>query len=157
MNKFEGMNLADLMAQLHTIVLPEQISYLPSTIGWKILGIWLLAVVLCVVTNRIIQYQRDRYRREALLLLQDIEDNVEIEQQGSALATVIKQTVLAAYGRDQASLYGEKLASFLVDTSNGNAGVAENADLIARVAYNPHLDPKPLFEPARFWVTNHRV
>jgi len=157
MNKFEGMNLADLMAQLHTIVLPNQISYLPSTIGWKILGIWLLAFVSCVIANRIIQYRRDRYRREAILMLQDIEDNLEIEQQGSALATVIKQTVLAAYGRDQATLYGEKLALFLVDTSNGDARVAENADLIASVAYNPHLNPRPLFEPAKLWVTNHRV
>ncbi|MGE8150353.1 DUF4381 domain-containing protein [Pseudomonas vancouverensis] len=68
--------------QLKEMALPTPVSYAPQTWGWwALLAIFVLAVLL-VSARRYWQWRRDRYRREALALL------AELQQRSNDLAAL---------------------------------------------------------------------
>jgi hypothetical protein len=59
--------------QLKEVGLPAPVSYAPQTWGWWVLlGLLVLAAVL-VSARKVWQWRRDRYRREALLRLAELQ------------------------------------------------------------------------------------
>ena len=47
--KYQGLNLPDLLALMHDVVPPEPLSLLPQTRGWWVLLFWIVAVVVLAV------------------------------------------------------------------------------------------------------------
>lgn len=158
--KYEGLNLPQLLDLMHGIVVPDPVPWTPQTDGWKVMLAWLIAVVaLCVV--KYIEYRRkNRYRREALEVLVDIDKRAEDDPVGSAaaVAALVKRTALAVWPRDEvASLHGAAWADFLVESANNDSRVADAAPEIARAAYDPRSNGKKLVKPARRWIRKHRA
>jgi hypothetical protein len=159
-NRFEGLNLVDLIDLLHEIVMPEPVSWLPQTPGWWTLGGWLLAIVAIGVAHWIRHRRRNRYRRQAEAELDAIAARLPSEPTVAAMeiAELVKRTALAAYPRERvASLHGHDWAEFLRDSTDNDRTVADGAERLANAAYRPDSVAEELVEPARRWIREHRA
>jgi hypothetical protein len=157
MSQYEGLNLPELMALMHDLVMPEAVPWLPQTPGWWIVLGWLVAVLLLAIWRIVRRRRRNHYRREALAELKaiDLESGTEAAQH---IASVLKRTALVAYRRsDVAGLYGTEWARFLTESAGNDRQVADAAEALAAAAYRPGADPKVLSGPARRWVRLHRA
>ena len=160
MSQYDGLNLPELMELMHELVMPAEISRLPQTPGWWILLVWLFATMLLLVRYWLQKRRRNRYRREALASLNVIERQEDLSATESAqcIATLLKQTALAAYPRQQvASLTGDAWASFLIASSENDALIVQTADTLAAAAYRPDADGREISAAARRWIRVHRA
>lgn len=155
--RYQGLNLPQLLELVNDLVPPEAVSWLPQTKGWWVLLGWLLTILLLALVKWAQHRRRNRYRREALEMLAriDLQSN---PQAAGQIATVVKRTALTAYPRHNvASLHGSEWARFLVHTSNNNTAVSKAAELLAEAAYKPNIAAADLVKPARRWIRVHRA
>lgn len=160
MNDYEGLNLPQLLDLLHDIVRPDPVAWTPQTMGWAIVGGWLLVVFLLIGWNRIQKWRRNRYRREALAMLNHIGAQADVSSSAIAeqVALLIKRTALVAYPRAEvANLYGSQWATFLRQSAGNDPVVEKAAGDLASAAYRVNVDGGKLIEPARRWIQVHRA
>lgn len=160
MTRYEGLSLPELLALMHELVLPEPVAWTPQTIGWTVVGAWLLVVAILLAWHRIQVWRRNRYRREALAELQRISSSQQLDPQSmaTAIAVLLKRTALAAYSREQVGkLCGSEWAQFLVQSAANDRLVADSAAALGSAAYSRDANGKELIEPARRWIQVHRV
>lgn len=160
MNPYEGLNLPELMALMHELVMPAAVSWLPETPGWWVVFGWLFAVLVLIARQITLRRRRNRYRREALAELKAIEARSELSPQESAqhIAALLKRTALVAWPRSEiASLYGADWARFLTKSTNDDKRVAGAAEEFAAAASRPDADGKVMAAPARRWIRRHRA
>jgi len=156
MEKYDGLNLPQLLDLMHGIVEPAAVSWLPQTDAWWVLLAWLLVVCLLGVGKWLKGRRKNLYRRASLRSLADI----EMDAPGAAaeVSAILKRTALAAFPRDEvASLTGADWAAFLSRTAAGDPRVADSAPAIARAAYQDDVSAAEIVEPAMRWVKVHRA
>jgi predicted negative regulator of RcsB-dependent stress response len=159
-SQYDGLNLPELLALMHDLVMPEPVPWLPQTPGWWIVLGWLVAVLLLAAWQFVKRRRRNRYRRDALAELDAIAalQGIDPAESAQRVAAVLKRTALVAYPRrDVAGLYGTAWARFLAESAGNDRQVAEAADDLAAAAYRPGADPKVLSRPARRWIRLHRA
>ncbi|MEO0436161.1 MAG: DUF4381 domain-containing protein [Pseudomonadota bacterium] len=157
---YEGLSLPQLLDLMHEIVLPPPPSLLPQTPGWWILLAATLLVLVSVVDKTFRYSRANRYRKRALAEIDELELALRDRayQAGPPLAALLKRTALAAWPRPTvAAMHGKEWASFLVQSAGDDSLVAQTADDIARAAYDPSIDVRPLLPGARQWIRSHRV
>ena len=155
-----------LIHGIDEIILPEVISWWPSAPGWKVLGLILLAWLVLRVVRLARRWWRNRYRREALRQLKQLQ-----QQAGSkaldvvaSLPYYIKVTALQAYPRAEvASLSGENWLAFLDAQYSGPSFAEGTGRKLLAVSYLPReqwqLDDKEsgrLIQMAQQWIAKHR-
>ena len=158
--RFDGLNLPQLLELMHEIVVPEPVPWTPQTPGWWVLLGWLLAVMALVIAAVVRRRRRNRYRREALALLDAVATQADMPPTESArlVAEIVKRTALVAYPRKRvANLYGNAWAEFLCESAGNDKRINEAATQLATAAYRPDVDGKTLIPPARRWVRVHRA
>jgi hypothetical protein len=159
-NEYDGLNLPELLALMHDLVVPDPVPWLPQTPGWWIVLGWFVAVGFLAVWQVVKRRRRNRYRRDALAELRAITSRPDIDagQAAQRIAGVLKRTALVAYPRaDVASLYGAEWARFLTESSGNDRQIASAADSLANAAYRPDADPSVLTGPAQRWIRLHRA
>lgn len=159
-DRYEGLNLPQLLDRMHDLVLPEPVPWTPETVGWGVLAGWLAALALLAFGHGLTARRRNQYRREAEAVLRAIEVRAEADPASAAgeIAALVKRTALAAYPRDRvASLSGTAWAGFLRESAHGDPAVAAAAERIAAAAYRPDADGRALVAPARRWIRRHRA
>ncbi|MCV9965225.1 DUF4381 domain-containing protein [Pararhizobium sp. BT-229] len=153
------------LRSLKDIAVPQPVSWMPQTWGWALLAILLLAAATAVFILWLRRYRANAYRREALGLLdgieQDLQNPATREQAIHQLAEVLKRAALAGCGRTEvASLSGAAWVRFLDDHGGSDAGHALNA-LLDDVEYQggAHVDAvaATLVPAARIWIRRHHV
>lgn len=156
MEKYDGLNLPQLLDLMHGIVEPSAVSWLPQTEGWWVLVGWLLFVCVLGAVKWLARRRRNRYRRASLRSLAGIE--VEAPGAAAEIAAILKRTALAAFPRNEvASLTGPDWAEFLSRTAAGDTRVTDSAPAIARAAYHGDIRAAEIIEPAKRWVKLHRA
>jgi hypothetical protein len=158
--RYEGLSLPDLLALMHENVEPGAISLLPATEAWLVLAGWVVAVLAVALAAWRRRWQRNRYRREALRTLANIEADAGLDASASAarVAELVKRTALAAYPRDRvASLYGACWSTFLIESARQDRRVVAGADELASAAWSPGAGGPDLIPAARRWIKVHRV
>jgi cbb3-type cytochrome oxidase subunit 3 len=159
-SQYDGLTLVQLLELMHELVMPEPLPWLPQTPGWWVLLGWLSAVLVLSVWFLLKRRRRNRYRREALVALKDINRQTELSPAESAqrIAALLKRTALAAYPRrDVAPLYGSAWAQFLTESANDDRQIADAAGLLADAAYRQDADGAALSDAARRWIRLHRA
>ena len=159
-DRYEGLNLPELLELMHENVEPEVVSLLPATDAWLVLAGWIVTVLAIALGAWRRRWRRNRYRRDALRMLAGIEADTSLDATASAaqIAELVKRTALAAYPRDAvASLYGKTWSAFLVESANHDRRVAEQADDLASAAYMPGKSGPDLLPAARRWIRVHRA
>lgn len=162
------MNDPTSLDRLHDIVAPAPAPWWPMAPAWY----WLigLALVLGILFGLrcLRQWQRNRYRREALAELSRQErllfDLARRAQALAALAELLKRAALSAWPRAEvASLTGHAWSAFLDRTgsttafSQGIGALLENASYDSRRA--AALDESALHQlvtAVRHWLEHHR-
>ncbi|MET0949428.1 MAG: DUF4381 domain-containing protein [Pseudomonas sp.] len=81
--------------QLQEIALPVPISYAPQTWGWWVLLGLLVMAVLLVGARRYWQWRRDRYRREALVRLAELQSHSDQLNALRELPELLKRVALS--------------------------------------------------------------
>lgn len=160
MNRYEGLNLPQLLDLMNDLVLPEPVSWMPQTIGWLVTAIWLVAIAVSAGWYGFRRWQKNRYRREALAELASLEAQAKTDPSAAAgeIAALVKRTALAAFPRRTvANLHSADWARFLCDSAGGDAQVEHAAAQIAVAAYRTDVDGNALVAPARRWIEVHRA
>ena len=155
-----------LIQGIDEIILPDAISWWPSAPGWQVLGVLAGLFLIYLLTRRAKRWWRDRYRREALRQLAQLQ-----QQAGERLHDVvvklpyfIKVTALQAYPREEvASLSGNDWLNFLDAHYSGPSFSEGTGKKLLTVAYLPHeqwqLNDKEshaLIKMSLQWITKHR-
>lgn len=138
---------------LHDVVTPPPVPWWPPTPGWAVVLAVLALAVLALLLQAFIHWQQNRYRREALHLL---EDPATVPAQWPAL---LKRTALTAWPRGEvAPLTGTAWLEFL-DRTGGTRAFSEGAGKsIESLAFDPNAaaDTDGLKQAVAGWIKNHR-
>jgi len=154
------------LGSLKDIVVPGPISWMPQTWGWAVLAVIASLAILAVLVHRIWLYRANAYRREAVVLLDGIEDRLRSPAtRGTAvleLAELLKCVSLAGWPRPEvASLSGAAWVCFLDEHAGGEAGNALDA-LLDDVEYQrggiaTAAAAISLVSETRNWIRRHHV
>ncbi len=93
-----------ILRDLHDVTIPDSVSWMPQTIGWKILGVALLLVAIYLAYRLVLRWWNNRYREEALkeLTLLDARDKNSTERTFKVLKVVLRYL-----DSSNAKLFGE--------------------------------------------------
>lgn len=157
------------LQNLHDIVAPPPVPWLPPAPGWYALGLTALLFLVwgAVILSR--RWRRNAYRRQALAELTGLTTGPAADTAAGLLlprlAELLKRTALAAYGRAQAaSLSGQPWLDFLDSRYGRPLFAGENGRLLLLGAYAPEaqlasLSPaqvRNLCQAVRTWLAGHR-
>jgi Domain of unknown function (DUF4381) len=155
--------------QLKELALPVPVSYMPQTWGWVALLVIILLGAALWAARRAWQWRQDRYRREALVRLDQLEqalndDNSQIPALRE-LPELLKRVALSMPGQPSAAtLSGDDWQHFLASRSR-DALPADFSQQLARLAYGPDAQLRALSAAQRqqllshckHWVEHHHV
>lgn len=159
------------IAQLKELTLPAPVSYSPQTWGWWFLLAILFLAAAIIGTRRLIQWRRDRYRREALARLEQLRTHSDELHALRELPGLLKRVALSMQGQKSlissaaaAALGNSEWQTFLqahVDQQLPD----EFAQQLATLAYAPDATllalsaPRrdALFDTCKLWVERHHV
>ncbi|EJT01970.1 DUF4381 domain-containing protein [Rhizobium sp. CCGE 510] len=160
---------ATALRTMKDIVLPSPVSWLPQTWGWLAAASVAVLALATWVAFAILRYRRNAYRREALKLLDGIEQRLRSATSRQAalqdLGVLLKRVAIKTWGREKvARLSGNEWSNFL--TEHGRPGgrplLSEMADDI-EYRDATFLERLPddlgddLAEDARRWIGGHHV
>jgi Ca-activated chloride channel family protein len=151
----------DPLAGLVDIPLPMAVSLWPQTWPSRI-ALAMIVIGLIVATVWLVHRWRvNRYRREALSELDQIEagaDSISALELSAALGSLARRTALAAFPREQvASLTGNAWLSFLDRTGGGRDFSQGSGRSLEVSAYRQSpTDPKTQITVVRRWIRSHR-
>lgn len=140
------------LERLHDVVMPPPVPWWPPTPGWAIVLLASGFVVLALLLKAVMKWQANRYRREALGLL---DDPATKPGDWSAL---LKRTALAVWPREYvADLTGNDWLAFLDRTGGMSAFSTGAGKSIERIAFDPKAgeDEGELKAVVREWIERH--
>ncbi|MEH6606238.1 MAG: DUF4381 domain-containing protein [Pseudomonadales bacterium] len=142
------------------IVMPEAVSWMPQTLGWKILAV-LVCVGLAFLSYRAASlWLKNRYRRAALRQLDALATEPG-SKPSAQLMTILKATALQAFPREQvAGISGESWLEFLDQHCDK---VQFNSDLGRRLIQSQYAgqvveddrQAQQAIAMAKVWVSRH--
>ncbi|OLF54288.1 DUF4381 domain-containing protein [Pseudomonas chlororaphis] len=157
------------LEQLQEIGLPAAISYAPQTWGWAVLLGLLVVTVSLVSARRYWQWRRNRYRREALARLAELNDHDDQVDALRELPELLKRVALSMPSSSLApgnvgALGGEDWQRFLASHSPQPLP-ADFSQRLAQLAYAPETtlralpddQRQQLFDICKRWVELHHV
>lgn len=155
-----------LIHGIDEVFLPGDVSWFPSAPGWKVLTSILLLWLMIKVIKWVKQWWHNRYRREALRQLGQVQKDAGSKLQNivAVLPYYLKVTALQAYSRqDVASLTGYEWLVFLDAHYTGppfSEGVGKK---LLSVAYLPdekwqlnNEESNALIKMSRLWIATHK-
>ena len=159
----------EALLNLQELPLPEPVSYLPQTVGWYVLAGLAIFAFLLLVRFLHRRRQANRYRREALVQLKEIERGLENERREAALAAIpvlVKRTVLAFAPREAvATSSGSDWLSYLDSTLDGSSFSEGPGRLLPELSYCAQArlekisdhEISELLALLHLWIRRHRA
>ncbi|NNA42885.1 DUF4381 domain-containing protein [Pseudomonas lactis] len=154
--------------QLKELVLPAPVSYAPQTWGWWMLLCLLVIAVLLVSARRYWQWRRDRYRREALVRLAELQNSDEQLNALRELPELLKRVALSMpspWNTPPVGALGGKDWQAFLKRHSAQPLPADFSVQLAQLAYAPDTtllalssDKRDqLFATCKHWVEHHHV
>ncbi|HWK65968.1 MAG TPA: DUF4381 domain-containing protein [Rhizobiaceae bacterium] len=156
--------------QLADIVTPLPVSWWPQTWGWGLVAVILLTLAAFVFLRWLRRFRANRYRREALADLAELEEQLADEAtRADALAAMpelLKRVALAAWPRRTvASLTGKAWLAFLREHDARQSFDVSAARLLDDLEYRSRTSLGSIDETearrfascARRWIEGHVV
>ena len=155
----------DWLNSINPVIMPEQISWWPQTLGWYLVLCLFLLGLACWVWSWSLARQKDAYRRRAIRKIDDLQrlsgQNEQNKQEAlRQLSKVLRQVALVNWQRRSiVPLTGRSWLKFFNDT-----GSEQPPALLTELAYLPSVElsaiPESttveLFRWSKQWVTEHR-
>ena len=152
-----------LLDNLVETQVPQSISWLPQTLGWKILTILSIVLLIQKIYSTYQNYQSNAYRREALRWIEQYQKTADTDFY-KQLSSLLKKTALYAYKRKEVSqLTGSKWEHWLDQQCQQTSFVTSCPDVLHQLAYMP-ISPlclqteryRDLLEQITLWIKHHR-
>lgn len=152
---------------LHDIVEPTAIPMWPPAAGFWILLALLLLWLSAMGLLWLLRYRKNRYRREALVMLQGIEPQLQADNSRAAalaeVAQLLKRTALTAYPRREvAELSGDEWLAFLDRSGNTTSFSRGAASVIGRISWQPQVAAElserevgEIAKSVKSWIRSH--
>ncbi|NAZ51800.1 DUF4381 family protein [Vibrio toranzoniae] len=156
-----------ILRELHDVTIPDSVSWVPQTIGWKILGVVLLLVAFYLTYRLALTWWNNRYRKEAFreLVLLDARDKDSTERTFKVLKVVLRYL-----DSGNAKLFGQAYVNRLNAYLPVNAGrsTKSNAfftDEVSGLWMQSLIDPKvrltfeqrlEVIQTAMMWLKLHK-
>ena len=146
-----------LRGELHEIVSPEPINWMPQTLGWQILGLVLAIGLLRRFWRLFRSWLRNRYRREAQARLRQLAPSANI----FAVNEVLKLTAMTATSRREvAALTGLSWCRWLQTRTAANIFSPDSLQILGAALYDPESDVcvtqrDALVREAHLWIAQH--
>lgn len=143
----------EVRADIGTLYEPPPVEFSFEAPGWTFL-LWICIVILIIIGIRQIhRYKRNKYRREALRLLENSENSI------TDVFVILKRTAMHAFGRAEVgSLSGSEWLAFL-DASAKGVDFNSHADVIASALYKETEvtteTRKAILSTAKTWIRTH--
>ena len=157
------------LQNLHDIVVPEPVAWLPPAPGWYAVGLSLLLVLGWFSSNKYLAWKRNQYRREALAEFSELQiqlaEKSRYQQLLPELPRLVKRTAMAAYGRDLvASLTGDNWLDFLNSTGSTMLFTEGKGRFLNECSYQSTAqlaqfsseEVVGLQDAVFFWLRNHK-
>ncbi|MGF6108631.1 DUF4381 domain-containing protein [Pseudomonas frederiksbergensis] len=149
--------------QLQELGLSAPVSYAPQTWGWWVLLGALVVMVLLVSARKVWQWRRDRYRREGLVRLAELQRRSDDLSALRELPELLKRVALSI-PNPVGALGGDDWQAFLVRHS-AQPLPADFSQQLAQLAYAPDATllalpdehRQQLFATCKRWVEHHHV
>ncbi|MCF7502843.1 DUF4381 domain-containing protein [Vibrio sp. L3-7] len=156
-----------ILRELHDVTIPESVSWVPQTIGWKILGVALLLVAFYLAYRIALKWWNNRYRKEALneLILLDARDKNSTERTFKVLKVVLRYL-----DSSNAKLFGQayvnRLNAYLPVGANTDTSSAFFADEVSGLWMQSLIDPNvrltfeqrlEVIQTAMTWLKLHKL
>lgn len=128
------------LQNLHDIISPQAVAWLPPAPGWYVLSLTLFLFCSWFSVQKYLLWKRNRYRREALIELATIQKQAAAgsvtQQLLPQLSELVKRTAIAAYGRHLvASLTGDEWLDFLDTTGSTHLFTQGDGQLLQGCSY----------------------
>jgi hypothetical protein len=149
------------LAPFVEVAMPEDISWLPQTVGWTWLALAALALGLRFAWLALRTWHRNRYRKEALLQLRALDQKIDSSDLVAAINRVLKLAALVAYSRTRvAQLSGENWVDFLNKQCEQPPFGPEQSQLLAVSSYRAEAvtpaSAQQILAASRLWVRVHQ-
>lgn len=152
----------ELLAQLRDIHEPAPISWWPPAPGWWLLAVLLLVCIAAValwLSHRRLKQRRNRYRVEAVRLLELVD--TETEEAPQEINEILKRVAVTTYGRPACgNLTGEAWLNFLNQSAPDECPQAAQQVLLEHLYRKGDTDiagNEALRDYALLWVRKHEV
>ena len=148
----------DALQQLRDIHLPHPVGWWPLAMGWYLLGILVCVLFFGTLSLVIRHHIRDRNKRQALRLLDSLQQE-HLKTPNSAMSAariseLLKRVALFSYPRKRvAGLQGQAWVDFLTETSQ-RIDFNRVRELLIELPFQPDntQDISLLFELAKQWI-----
>jgi hypothetical protein len=156
----QGKDLIELLDLLEPVPAPVDISLMPQTPGWILLGVAVATLTFFTVRYVRKRHQANAYRRAALAELAACNDDAV------QIAALLRRTALAGFPRDKvAGLVGADWLKFLDQAYGENGFSGASGQMLLDAPYrkntsDPARDPASnpaLSKLARTWIRRHQV
>ncbi len=157
------------LQNLHDIISPQPVAWLPPAPGWYALGFSLFLLCSWFAVQKYLAWKRNHYRREALKELGELEkqlaDRAQYQHILRQLPELVKRTAIAAYGRSRvASLTGNDWLVFLDKTAATHLFTKGNGRLLQDCLYQPssqlatvsNEQVAELQKAVTYWIRKHQ-
>lgn len=140
---------------------PETISWLPQTLGWKIILTGSVAYLLLKSYRAYKTYQQNAYRREALNMLSQLPSPMS-DYKYRQLPLLLRKTALTAFKRaDVTQLHGEFWELWLDKQCKETNFSQQCPTLLHQLSFAPTLDEpeeqyQQLISQITLWIKFHR-
>ena len=152
-----------LLEKLVETQAPESISWLPQTLGWKLLAAVALLLLFRKSYHTYKNYQRNAYRREALAWLEQCQqtNNIDLYKQ---LPSLLRKTALSAYNRTEITqLTGSQWEHWLDQQCQQSSFSTSCPNVLQKLSYMPinsvtaqTAQYQVLLVQITLWVKHHR-
>ncbi|MGF1844968.1 DUF4381 domain-containing protein [Vibrio clamense] len=156
-----------ILRELHDVTIPDSVSWVPQTIGWKILGVALLLAAFYLAYRLALKWWNNRYRKEALkeLMVLDARDKNSTERTFKILKVVLRYL-----DSSNAKLFGQSYVNHLNAYLPVSAGTNANSnafftDEVSGLWMQSLIDPKvrltfeqrlEVIQTAMMWLKLHK-
>ncbi len=143
------------------IVYPQNVSWIPQTLGWKCLGVLISVLLVYYLSHKMRKHYQNRYRREGIARLKAVREGAKSQDLIGELNQVLKLVAMAAYPRTEvASLSGQAWTQFLNQQCAVSVFSTQQENSLANGSYQQiELDTQSaqdLIRASLAWIDNHR-
>lgn len=148
--------------ELEPLFEPDPVGFTFDTPAWQVLATCLVAGIGVIIFQQYKRYSKNRYRREAIKVLGEVEatlDDSQLEVELNKVRVVLKQVAIFTFGRPKvAPLYGADWIKFLESTGK-NTSFSKYEGLLKSTAIETqettNLRMKELITLSKKWIRTH--
>lgn len=148
--------------ELEPLFEPNPVGFTFDTPAWQVLGMCLLAGVIFIIFQQYRRYSKNKYRREAIKALGEVEATLgdsQLDLSLNKVRIVLKQVAIFTFGRPKvAPLYGEDWIKFLESTGKNTSfskyeGLLKSTVIETQETTNTRM--KELITLSKKWIRTH--